>query len=235
MRIILLLAGAFGITWSSWGADYCSLVVRVLDRQGEDTEAWVTVEERDGRRLREENAPGGLRFCDLGILPVTVMVGDPACNQVIVRNVPLEWRQTRELRILYDREPCLIDRPPVAACRILYRFADPGGNWVKGVSLRVDSPYPEELRGDSFGRVLVRIAAGEELRAQAMADGYRAAELRLACTPEVSSVERKVTLYPVSPIRDRVPNGGAREESKLLGQNSQETLWWGAARRPRWR
>jgi hypothetical protein len=40
-------------------ADYCSLVVKVVDRQGQETEAWVTVEERDGRRLREENVPGG--------------------------------------------------------------------------------------------------------------------------------------------------------------------------------
>lgn len=194
MRIVAYLTGAFWIASNSWSADYCSLVVKVIDRQGRDTEAWVTVEERDGRRLREENAPGGVRFCDLGILPVTVMVGDPACNQVIVRNVPLEWQETRELRILYEREPCLVDRAPVAACGILYRFADPGGNWIRGVSVTVESPRPEKLEGDSFGRVLLRIVAEEELRALAAAEGYRPAELRLTCTRQNAWVEQKVTL-----------------------------------------
>jgi hypothetical protein len=139
-----------------------------------------------------------VKFCDLGIVPVTVMVGDPACNQVIVRNVPLEWQQTRELRILYEREPCLIDRPPVAACSILYRFADPGGKWIRGISVQVDRPRPEKLRGDVFGRVLVSIAADEELRAFAAAHGFLPAELRLSCTPKNSWVEQKVTMHPVA-------------------------------------
>lgn len=198
MRTISLLMGAFGITWSSWSADYCSLVVKVLNREGQETEAWVTVEERDGRRLREENAPGGLRFCDLGILPVTVMVGDPACNQVIVRNVPLEWQQTRELRILYDREPCLIDRPPSPVCEFVLRFANAEGNWVKGVSLTVKGgPHERQIAGDTFGRIHVAVPIREERLVVATANGYQAEELRLPCTPENLLTERKITLRRV--------------------------------------
>lgn len=194
MKILAAMIGSLWLASPSWSTDYCSLIVKVVNGQGQETEAWVTVEERDGRRLREENVPGGVRFCDLGILPVTVMVGDPACNQVVVRNVPLYWGETRELKVFYDRDPCLIDPPPVAACRILYRFADPEGNWVRKLTLKVDSPRPEKLETDSFGRVLVRIAAGEELRAVATAEGHRTAELRLTCTRENSWVEQKVTL-----------------------------------------
>ena len=131
---------------------------------------------------------------DLGISPVTVTIGDPACNQVIVRNVPVGWAKTRTLRVIYDREPCMIDLPPVAACRILFRFMDSQHNWVKGVSLKVESPYAETLKADNFGRVLVRIAAHEELRATAVADSYRPAELRLSCTSDNIRVEQSVTL-----------------------------------------
>jgi len=174
--------------------DFCSLIVKVRGPQGEQVEALVTVEEHDGRRIEQTNKPGGAKFCDLGIRPVTVAVGHPACNQVIVRNVPLEWGQTRIVSVIYDREPCLIDAPPVAACQFLFRFIDSQHNFLNGVSLKTETPYEEVHKADEFGRLLMRIPAGKALLGIASANGYGSAEVRIPCVTKNRTVEQYVTL-----------------------------------------
>ena len=127
------------LAMSSTGAaaqTYCSLVVRVVDPSGREVpEAPVRLEEQGGRVVNAENRRGGVRFCDLDLQPVTITVGYPGCNQVRVRDVPLEWGQTRTVKVVYDREPCIRDLPPVAACKILFRFRDEQGKWISGIFL----------------------------------------------------------------------------------------------------
>lgn len=177
--------------------DFCSLIVKVRSPQGKEVEALVVVEEHDGRRIEQQNRLGGLRFCDLGIMPVTVTVGHPACNQVVVRNVPLDWGETTTLPITYDQEPCLIDSPPVAACKFLFRFIDLQHNFVKGVSLKTQTPYEEVLKADEFGRLMMRIPAGQELLGATSSNGYSTAVVKISCTTENERVERYVTLRKV--------------------------------------
>ena len=88
--------------------DFCSLIVKVRNPQRAEVEALVVIKEHDGRRIEQQNRPGGVRFCDLGIMPVTATVGHPACNQVVVRNVPLDWRETTTLPIYFASSICSI-------------------------------------------------------------------------------------------------------------------------------
>jgi hypothetical protein len=93
---------------SAFAADYCSLVVRVLSPDGKHEEAIVAVEEKNGRRIERDPTAEDVRFCDLGVEPVAVKVGsDGTCNQVVVREVPLAWREQYLLMVTYDTRPCL--------------------------------------------------------------------------------------------------------------------------------
>src|SRR5947208_15002194 len=75
-------------------ADYCSLAVRVLSPDNRrPVEVPVSVREKSGRVVEKETTTEDVKFCDLGISPVTVTVGNDTCNQVVVRDVPIEWKE----------------------------------------------------------------------------------------------------------------------------------------------
>jgi hypothetical protein len=142
-----LLTAILAFCLSASGADYCSLIVKVTDPHGNEPEVAVSVRERDGRFTRQDNAQGGVGFCNLGITPVEVTVGSPACNQTIVRNVPVDWAEERKITILYDPSPCMVDRPPVAACAFLFRFVDTQGEPLSGARFEVEKPYEQAWNG----------------------------------------------------------------------------------------
>ena len=73
--ILALLVQAASLQAVAADRSNCALTVRVLSQNGQDVEAPVTVEEKNGRVLEKEHSHGGVQFCDLGILPVTVKVG----------------------------------------------------------------------------------------------------------------------------------------------------------------
>lgn len=177
------------------GEAHCSLLVKIVDPNGQDVpEALVRVEEKNGRVVRTENRLGGVRFCDLGLLPVAIVVGSPNCNEVSLRNVPLEWGRTKTVKVFYDEEPCVRDLPPVAACNILFRFSDEKGKGISGVSFEPPVSGAEHPNSDAFGRTLVSIAAGSQLRAAAKREGYVAQNVHLTCTRELMVAERVVTM-----------------------------------------
>jgi hypothetical protein len=182
MKNLLCLIFLLRISAPLFASDHCSLVVKVSDPQGKGVDAPVTVVERSGRVTKLKSSVDGARFCDLGISPVDVFVGDPACNQSAVRTVPLEWDVTSVVAIIYDRSPCVGERPPVPACEFLIRFVDGSHNGVSEVSVRTQSPYELNTQADTFGRFHIRIPASKVLVGTAAANGYRTASFRLACT-----------------------------------------------------
>ena len=194
MRTLNSLAFAIGLMASAWAADYCSLMVKVQDPRGNGVDARVSVEEHDGRRIEKESKVGEVRFCDLGITPVTISVGHPACNQVVVRNVPLRWGEITTVSVVYDREPCLIDTPPVAACQFLFRFVDRQHNSIGGATLKVQTPREDVQHADGFGRLFIRIAAGQQLTGVAAMKGYAPLELMIPCVSENQKLDRYVVL-----------------------------------------
>lgn len=67
--------GSPGAGWhaKAIGADYCSLSVPVLSPdQRRPVEVLVSVREKSGRVVEKETAAEDVKFCDLGVSPVTV-------------------------------------------------------------------------------------------------------------------------------------------------------------------
>jgi hypothetical protein len=170
----------------------------VLAPSGEAVRARVVVEERNGWKAEQTSESGPLEFCGLGIHPVSVTVGDIGCNQVVVRNVPLSWEETTHLSVTYDKAPCLGESPGVAACAFLLRFVgahDPLG----GVSFEEQKPFPESRVADEFGRIFIRIAAGQELIGVASVRGYKPAQIALPCESNSQRLEKIVVLEKPAP------------------------------------
>ncbi len=189
--ILLLLSMAV----TAYCQEYCSLIVNAVDPNGEQVhQGHVVVEEQNGRNISAEYRPGGLRFCDLGITPVTITIGTPVCNQVTVRNVGLTWGKTVVVKVIYDGEACRHDPGPAAACEILFRFADHEGDWIPGVSLSpsVDLTRPKE--SDTYGRLLINIVAGKEIKSMTQSSGYLPKEIHLTCARDLLRSERVITL-----------------------------------------
>jgi hypothetical protein len=179
---------------SLYAQGYCSLSVTVVDPNDRPAEAKVVVQENDGRIIAKMANGGTAKFCDLGTKPVTVSVGGPECHQSVLKSVGLRWGSTTQVKIIYDEKPCLIDEPPIAACRILFRFADAEQHWLGGVVVKMQRPFDEMIRADEYGRVLVRIAAFNELLATATISGYDSVDLRIPCTNEKQGLERRITM-----------------------------------------
>ena len=177
-------------------ADHCSLVVSVVSPQGDDVEAWVTVRDFQGRTIERENVPGGVRFCELGILPVTVIVGRAACNQVTVRNVPLVWEETYKLKVVFDFARCISHGAPVPVpqCLVLFRIKDDDEEWIEGASVTLLSPSPRVVTSDQYGRAVVGIARGADVRGNVWKEGYRRSPVAAQCSPQERRLEREVTL-----------------------------------------
>ena len=175
-------------------AEHCSLRVTVLTPSGEPVTARILVEEKNGWKLEQQSTPGPTNFCGLGIHPVSVTVGDEGCNQVVVRNVPLKWDETTHLTVTYDMKPCLGETPPVAACDVLLRVIGVKRDPVDGATFEEQKPFPELRRGDVFGRIFIRIAAGQELTGIASARGYRPAQIKIPCVSRNQRHEQIVVL-----------------------------------------
>jgi hypothetical protein len=211
---VILLAGTILLLLPAETAaqDYCSLIVKLVDANNRQDLSikTITLTESGGRTLKAENRGGEVRFCDLGILPVTITVGSPYCHEVNIRNVPLQFGETRTIKILSDNALCSNgsrESVPLPGCRILLRFRDEQSNWISGVTLRpliagtdfhevdiAQRSNPFRL-SDASGRTLVQIALKKELHATADRDGYKPEEINLNCTSETYISERTVTLH----------------------------------------
>src|SRR5689334_11640125 len=64
MNTIFSFVMVLGLSANLFAKDYCSLLVKVVDAEGREVEADVTVTERDGRKIEQQNRPGGVKFCD---------------------------------------------------------------------------------------------------------------------------------------------------------------------------
>lgn len=186
---------------AAFAADYCSLVVRVLSPDNKRFfQVLVSVQEESGRVTRKEADSEDARFCDLGISPVTVTVGEDACNQVVVRNVPLEWEEEYILRITYDREPCMQSPPPrlYPVCRLLFRIADSTGNWLQKASVTFAGGRFPKAETDHAGRIMVVPRKGERVTGTVAATGYSNKTFSGACPGSDRSYDEEVQVVVLS-------------------------------------
>jgi hypothetical protein len=192
---LLLMAGAL----MAMAQDQCSLTVKVADPNGNKVSgAFVWVEERNGRLEYRKAERGEAAVCELGFLGVTVTVGSAGCNQVVVRDVPLEWAKDQTVNVTYDQVRCglNVDHPAMAVCEVLFRFADAAedSKWIPGVEFKPPLRGRQSLGTDRFGRALVRMSAGEEIHASTESAGYAPEAIDLKCTNNLIRVERLVKL-----------------------------------------
>jgi hypothetical protein len=180
------------------------LIVKVVlpDGTEERGPVPVTVEEENGRKVEKRYTSGGIRFCDLSIRPVTVTVGFPGCNQVVVREVPLKWYRTMTSTVISDRESCSIayhgatlTLPPT--CELLFRFVDSHQNPLPGASLQIQEPFERNIEADEYGRAYVRVPFSQEMVGTGVAKGFESVPLNLTCTNKVVASEHFVTMTPV--------------------------------------
>lgn len=164
--------------------EYCSLSVRVLAPNGRRPEAPVSVTEKNGRTEdKMQDTLQDLQFCDLGILPVTVVVGQKGCEQVVVKDVIISWNKPYTLQVTYDAEKCTEERlpPPKPLCQALFRVVGPDGKWIKGAAVETGKSGTSVLQTDSAGRAFLLVAMNESVRGTVSAPGYLPKEYSFAC------------------------------------------------------
>jgi hypothetical protein len=193
---IIFIASLLASCFIATASDYCSLKIRVLTPDGKRVEASVYVTETDGRVHEAEQEERDVEFCDLGLLPVTVSIGEEkSCGQVVIKNVRLTLNHTRLLTVTYDVNPCRSETvpSPTPNCLILFRVADSSGKWISGAAIHLDSLSAPAVT-DSAGRASVRINMREKASGSAVAAGYRPASFMLSCTPETTAQEKNIRL-----------------------------------------
>jgi hypothetical protein len=163
-----------------------------------------------------ENRAGGVSFCDLGILPVTIKVTKPYCNDITVNNVGLKFAETAMIEILsYDGRCSDVTKasadfaaPPW--CTVLLRMKDDDDQWISAVTLKPIPPATDFTdidprrranpfsQSDRAGRILALINVKGEFRAIATRDGYMSETIQIPCTADTYYTERVVSMHKAS-------------------------------------
>lgn len=170
----------------AWAADYCSLIVHVVSADGRRPEAIVSVKEKSGRIVERDPTSEDVKFCDLGIEPVTVTVGaDGTCNRVTVADVPLRWAEPYLLTVTYNLDPCLGDAPPhapVPTCEVLLRITDSEGAWLANASVQFQQSAYAPRQTDKAGRAQFFMKSGDRVAGSVSAKGYIAKTFSFGCS-----------------------------------------------------
>ena len=191
MRLSLICCAAI-LTSVADAESFCSLNVTV--RSSIPTESIkVVVEEESGRKIEKRAVEGKVSFCDLGIRPVTVVVGSPGCSQGIVRNVPMKWNESRSLAVWHDNTLCQGEAMPVAACDLLFRIIGQERRPVSLAAIELTSPVPKVLSADEYGRAFLRITAGQIAEGRVVAEGFSSESVKVECT--FKNIVREESIY----------------------------------------
>lgn len=188
--IWVILCGNMGVAVQA--EPYCSLHVFISARESSLREEFpVVVQESNGWRSQVMTKGGLVKFCNLGVEPVTVTVGSEDCIQVVARNVRLYWKTTVPLRLTYDDAGCP-DTPPSTGCWFLYRFVGHNNEPIQAVSLTLAEGLTHV--SDDYGRVLIAIGVGRTVKAEGTAPGYKPVAPLVKCENQEVMSERIVRM-----------------------------------------
>jgi hypothetical protein len=165
--------------------DFCSLKVRVLTPNGQRLEVPIAVREKNGRNIeKKQGLAEDVKFCDLGISPVTITVGLKGCYEIVVNEVPLFWKEPYTLKVIYDYKPCQRDLlpPPEPLCEVLFRIRDSNGRWVNSAKIDIDEPHKSRLQTDNAGRGHLFVKVAQTLRGTVSATGYATKNFSFECS-----------------------------------------------------
>src|SRR5215472_9750401 len=194
--------------------DYCSLKVRVLTPPDARPEVPVVVKERNGRTIEMEQGPNSedVLFCDLGMLPVTVIVGQEGCNQITIKDVPLSWKKMYSLVVNYDYGACMRETFSIPYCERLLRVKGTDGKWVKEAKIKFNDPAFPERGTDSAGRSLFSLKLHGNVGGSIIAPGYIRKNFSFGC-PDLDNQEEILTLEQGSEA-DSTGKGNSKEKPK---------------------
>jgi hypothetical protein len=193
---VLMMIPLFPVNGMSQVQPICSLTVKVVNPQNAEVEAEIQVVESNGRTTILENELGGARFCDLGLLPVTITVGKSACNQVVLRDVPLDWPGTKTVNVIYDIEPCFVTRVPSKFCDVMIRVLDVGDRPLQEAKIHVSGSDKPPAKTDEFGRGFVPIATGAGI-IEIEHDGFVTGKLVINCDLKSPKQEQVIRLRAI--------------------------------------
>jgi hypothetical protein len=187
----------------AFGAEsYCALSVEVTAPDGRRPVVLVSAVEQSGRTITRIQRSQDVQFCDLGLLPVTVKVGtDGSCNQVVINEVPLVWREPYHLKVTYDPCPEQSRRLPTPECDFLFRVTDMTGKWIPGAAVQIE-PSGVKSETDTSGRALLGTKLGD-ITATISAPGYVVRSLKTRCSIEKAAglSEEWVRMAPSSGVK----------------------------------
>jgi hypothetical protein len=185
MQLLGMVACWLNAAPSLLAKDYCSLKVRVVAPNGKQFSVDVTVYEQSGRKIEKEQVPPqDLQFCDLGILPVKVVVGTTGCHEIVVHDVRNYWQEPYTLTVTYDPEHCMRETvpPPKPLCEVLFRISGTAGAWLGKANLKFEKPSLQSLETDSAGRALLITGLDKNIQGTASAPGFISKRFSISCT-----------------------------------------------------
>ncbi len=174
------------------GADFCSLRVVVTSSGGGEPDVPVIVELSSGRVIKKRYQSGGVEFCDLGIRPVKLVIGNE-CNEVTLSNVVLTWGELRTVRAIYDFCP-VRERMPGTACEILLTARGESGEPLGGAKIHFTQPVPVTYTADKYGRILTGFGFGKRVEGEVSIDGHAPGVFAFRCTQEKPTIETEILL-----------------------------------------
>jgi hypothetical protein len=177
--IVLNLCCLYG-----YDQDSCPLKVEVFDNQGRAVMSLVKVVESSGRIHEYETDKGSAVFCDLGIEPVRVEVGNTrSCYQSITRNVALFENETVLLKIFHDTSRCNKTSmvPPSLSCHIAMRFRDEDDKPLGKVNVVVSGAGP--MISSSYGRIYFNLVHFQAIVGKVEDSRYESTPFRYTCRP----------------------------------------------------
>jgi len=160
---------------------YCSLRIEVKTSDPFRPLVPITVEEPNSPSQSATTRGGEVEFCGLGILPITIRVGDTACSQVIVTKVRLRWGVTSRVVVHYDSTSCNINEGAKPGCVFVLRFIDLEKKPISEVTLQSSSDSVSAYPSDEFGRMHVGIRFGSSMVGTAQKAPFKPTDLRLDC------------------------------------------------------
>lgn len=187
----------FVLSASAQVSSRCQLSVHVLSFDGRPIRSPVVVKEQNGRVHEAEHRSNPIKFCDLGILPVDVIVGgDGTCNQILVKHVPMQWDEEYPLRITRDLAACNTHGParPVPQCEIMLRIMDSADDPIPNAVLMLNGATPRTYAADGYGRIRLFLDGEISLSATVSADRLHADTVELMCSVGSSRQEIVVKL-----------------------------------------
>lgn len=175
---------------------YCALRVRLHNPDGRLRSGMVYVVDSNGQRMEKMTEMGDAAFCDLGLGPVTVIVGgSQSCNRTEIHRVALQWQKPYQLLVYFDPVRCQIGGPEIQRfCQGLVRVTEDEEErrWIADAEVS-DVATRLVRKTDGYGRAYFTIPAGSNRSLTVRASGFRAEAIDLRCKAE-EVIERVVVL-----------------------------------------